>query len=69
MVQDTIIAVGLLTAADLERLGAGFSRAWPVDEVPCFGELLVAIDAADRQLWRKRDEARLIVAEHPDRGS
>jgi hypothetical protein len=68
--QDRVIAIGLLTATDLNRLGAGFSRAWPVDEVPCFGELLVAIDAADRQLWRTRDEERLIaVSERPPTGT
>lgn len=60
--QERVIAIGLLTATDLDRLGAGFSRAWPVDEAPCFGELLVAIDTADRQLWRARDEERLIAA-------
>ena len=62
MMQDRVIAIGLLTAADLDRLGAGFSRAWPVDDAPCFGELLVAIDTADRQLWRTRDEERLVAA-------
>ncbi len=44
---DQIIAVGLLTQNDLIRLGDTFKRAWPVDEVPCFDELLRAIDEAD----------------------
>ena len=43
-----IVAVGLLTAEDLRRLGSGFTRAYPVDETPCYGELLAAIDKADR---------------------
>ena len=43
-----IIAVGLLTEHDLEVLGPAFSRAWPVDEAPCFSQLLDAIDEADR---------------------
>ena len=55
MSRERIVAVGLLTDADLTRLGPQFSRAYPVDEVPCFGELLHAIDQADRVLWRQRD--------------
>ena len=45
-----IIAVGLLTARDLEVLGQGFTRIYPIDDNPCFGELLRAIDEADREL-------------------
>jgi hypothetical protein len=45
-----VVAVGLLTAADLERLGVGFKRVWPVEETPCFNELLLAIDEADRAI-------------------
>jgi len=58
---DRIVAVGLLSARDLARLGSGFTRAFPVDEVPCFGDLLVAIDDADRQMWRTRDQECLQV--------
>lgn len=58
---DRIVAVELLSARDLDRLGSGFSRAFPVDEAPCFGELLVAIDDADRQMWRTRDQECLQV--------
>lgn len=43
-----IIALGLLTARDLEILGSNFKRAYPIEETPCFGELLRAIDEADR---------------------
>jgi hypothetical protein len=42
-----IIAVGLLTQNDLDRLGDTFTRLWPVQEAPCFEELLEAIDKAD----------------------
>ncbi len=55
MPRERIIAIGLLTGNDLERLGPAFTRAYPVDETPCFGELLRAIDEADRDLWRGRD--------------
>ena len=50
-----IVAVGLLTREDLTALGPAFDRAWPIDETPCFGELLQAIDEADRRIWRERD--------------
>jgi hypothetical protein len=53
--QERIVAVGLLTQSDLDRLGSTFQRAYPVDETPCFPALLVAIDEADRELWRQRD--------------
>lgn len=52
---DSIVAVGLLTRRDLQALGSGFSRAFPVDQTPCFSSLLIAIDEADRALWRARD--------------
>ena len=52
---DRIVAVGLLTQRDLDALGAGFTRAFPVDHTDCFGELLRAIDEADRDLRRERD--------------
>ncbi len=53
--QERIIAVGHLTRPDLERLGPTFTRVWPVDETPCFSELLRAIDDADREIRRKCD--------------
>lgn len=49
MSQQRIIAVGLLTEQDLDRLGATFTRLWPVENAPCFEELLKAIDEAERQ--------------------
>ena len=50
-----IVAVGLLTEPELQRLGAGFSRIWPIDGTPCFQGLVQAIDDAERELWRDRD--------------
>ena len=49
------MAVGLLTQRDLDVLGSSFKRMLPVNETPCFGELLMAIDEADREFWRERD--------------
>jgi hypothetical protein len=48
MDQDQIIAVGLLTRRDLNILGPAFDRAWPIEQVSDFGDLLRAIDEADR---------------------
>lgn len=53
MAKDRIIAVGLLTQRDVDVLGQGFSRLWPVDETPCFADLLQAIDDSDRELQQK----------------
>lgn len=57
MSANRIIAVGLLTQSDLDCLGSRFTRAWPVNETPCFNSLLQAIDEADRGMWRERDQA------------
>ncbi|MFL6723276.1 MAG: hypothetical protein ACJ8FC_10625 [Sphingomicrobium sp.] len=45
-----IIAIGLLTREDLDLLGQGFDRAFPIDEEIVFEDLLRAIDEADRKL-------------------
>ncbi|MBV9526867.1 hypothetical protein [Sphingomonas sp.] len=56
MSYEGIVAVGLLTRTDLDVLGPGFTRLWPVDETPCFDGLLQAIDDADRDLRHCIDE-------------
>ena len=55
MAEKRIVAVALLTQSELNSLGATFDRAFPVEEMPCFGELLAAIDTAEREVWRERD--------------
>jgi hypothetical protein len=42
-----IVAVGLLTQHELELLGKGFDRAFPIDSENVFEDLLRAIDEAD----------------------
>jgi hypothetical protein len=54
--EERIVAVGLLTQRDLDVLGQGFRRLWPVDQTPCFGALLQAIDEAERELRRASKE-------------
>lgn len=47
MAQERIVAVGLLTSRDLDRLGEGFKRCFPVSDDGKFEDLLKAIDEAD----------------------
>ena len=56
MTGDRIVAIGLLTEREVQLLGHGFTRLWPVDETPCFTDLLRAIDDADREIRRSRKE-------------
>jgi len=51
---ERIIAIGLLTSSDVERLGATFTRLWPVDRTADFSDLLRAIDEADEQLRQEK---------------
>lgn len=46
---ERIVAVGLLTARDLEVLGSGFRRVFPLDPAAEFDDLLLAIDRATAQ--------------------
>ena len=55
MANDRIIVVAPLTQSNLDALGPGFTRVWPVDDTPCFSQLLQRIDEADRDLQRERD--------------
>lgn len=45
-----IVAIGLLTQRDLDILGRGFDRAFPIDEELVFEDLLQAIDEAELAL-------------------
>ena len=59
--QDRIVAIGLLTQRDVFALGHDLSRVYPIDEMPCFGSLLGAIDDADHAFHRARDAQRLAI--------
>ena len=52
MFTERIVAVGLLSQTDMDRLLGRFDRVWPVDESPCFNGLLQAVDEADREFRR-----------------
>jgi len=52
LAQEHIVAVGLLTNRDLERLGSGFKRCFPVSDDGKFEDLLRAIDEADAAALR-----------------
>ncbi|MCA1654556.1 MAG: hypothetical protein ABR588_00375 [Sphingomicrobium sp.] len=62
MPNERIIAIGLLTGDDLAVLGPHFSRAFPIDERQVFGELLRAIDEAERGGRHCAGEERLAAA-------
>lgn len=49
---ERIVAVALVTDAELAMFCRGLDRAYPVDQTPCFRELLCAIDDADREFRR-----------------
>jgi len=55
MSKDPIVAICLVNRHELESLGPSFDRAYPVHDTPYFGQLLSAIDNADRDCWRERD--------------
>ena len=44
---ERIVAVGLLTQRDVEVLGIGFRRLFPISDVPAFDDLLKRLDAID----------------------
>jgi hypothetical protein len=58
VVEERIIAIGLLTRRNLDTLGPAFDRACPVEDTPCFSELLRAIDEADRDHALTKRESR-----------
>ena len=58
MPDERIVAIGLLTLNDLERLGETFDRLWPVDKGTDFSELLQAIDEAEER-FRQEVEAEI----------
>ncbi len=47
MTKEPIVAICLVNRHELESLGPSFDRAYPVQNTPCFGELLRTIDEAD----------------------
>lgn len=53
MADERIVAIGLLTLSDLERLGETFDRLWPVVDGTEFSDLLQEIDEADERLRQK----------------
>jgi hypothetical protein len=61
MSDERIIAVALLTRSDLQLLGPTFDRLWPVEETPCFSQLLEAIDDADRKVRQERDGDMIVT--------
>ena len=59
MEDEPIVAVGLLTRTNIEKLGSDLKKVFPIDETPCFQELLHAIDEADREYRRAKDRGEV----------
>jgi hypothetical protein len=55
MRNEPFVAVGLLTQRDLDVLGSGFRRAFPLNDTADFAPILARIDEA----CRRRAEARM----------
>lgn len=51
--RDDIVAIGLLTQNDIQRLGNSFSRLFPLPRDGAFDDLIKAIDDADRERERR----------------
>ena len=47
MPDERIVAIGLLTETDVQRLGDTFRRLWPIDQTTDYSEILKAIDEAE----------------------
>jgi hypothetical protein len=60
MPKDPIVALALLTRANLDALGNNLKKVYPVEDLPCFPELLRAIDDADREHWREEDRMQAL---------
>ncbi|WP_238564905.1 hypothetical protein [Sphingobium bisphenolivorans] len=55
---EKIVSIGLLTAKDLERLGQGFRRHFPVQDDDQFKDLLAKLDKLPSIDFKRRDKAR-----------
>jgi hypothetical protein len=49
MGRERFVAVGLLTRRDLDVLGSGFRRAFPLRDITDFTSLLTRLDEAERR--------------------
>ena len=49
MSQEQIVAVALLTQENLNLFGSCLKRVFPLQQTPCFSELIAALDEADRR--------------------
>lgn len=47
MASEKIVAIGFLTDLDLQRLGRGFDRAYPVSDAEDFVDLLKQLEALE----------------------
>lgn len=55
VIDEPIVAVGLLTERQMRMLGPAVSHVWPVKEAPGSKGLLEAIDEANQAVWPERN--------------
>lgn len=55
--RERMIAIRWQAQGHVEALGATLDHAFPIDETPCFDEVLQAIDEAERQVWGDPDQS------------
>lgn len=51
--KDPVVAIGLLTQANLRMLGSSLKQVFPIDQDNRFDALIAALDEADRE---RRDQ-------------
>lgn len=61
MAKDRIVAVGLLTQGDLDRLGTGFRNVIPVKRDTMFDDLLAQLDQIEVQ---QKPDGVMLRSEH-----
>ena len=62
--KNRIVALGMLTQSNLESFGKDLKKVYPIDETPCFAEILRVIDEADREHWREDDRKEALRRLH-----
>jgi hypothetical protein len=58
---ERIVAVSLLTHSELDRYGSSLKKVFPVENSPCFTELLSLIEDADRERWQEQERAAALA--------
>jgi hypothetical protein len=61
MPNERFVLVGLLTQRDLDVIGSGFRRAFPLNNTPDYTSLLIKIDEEEQRLGRPKPAERYLA--------